>query len=144
MAKLSEITMNEWLSFCDSYTQQYWGWMMRVDINDCLVAKYQGDTSSLREERVAASLVFQSIIFEDRYHLNQLLLTFTGGSELFTYRMTHPIQIFALATDHGPSGGLLIHDVDGGLLKIGVCEFSRPERSYSYPLNGEKFVEQRL
>ena len=127
MAKHSEIAKNQWQSFCDNFTRQHWGWVVKVDAYDPTLAKLYCESPPPRLKAMANNLAFQGIVFEDSGFRLELLICLASGGGLFTHRVMHPTIIVALWTDVGLHEGIIIHDKSGGLIHIHFREPASPE-----------------
>lgn len=127
MKKRTEIAKGLWQSFCDSYTRQHLGWIVKVDVYEPSLPE-SGDadpSSSLKE--VATDLVFQGLALQDGDSHPELMVTFASDGTLFTFRLRHPTHIVAIETPAGQHEGLLLHDKTGGLVQIKFRVPATPE-----------------
>ena len=127
MAKHSEIAKIQWQSFCDNYTRQHRGWVVKVDAYDPALAKLFCQAPPPRLKTMANNLAFQGIVFEDSGFRLELLICLASGGELFTHRVMQPTIIVALWTDVGSDEGIIIHDKTGGLIHMRFRKPASPE-----------------
>jgi hypothetical protein len=127
MAKHSEIAKSQWQSFCDNYTRQHRGWVVKVDAYDPALAKLFCQAPPPRLKAMANNLAFQGIVFEDSGFRLELLICLASGGELFTHRVMQPTIIVALWSDIGLHEGIIIHDKTGGLIHMHFREPASPE-----------------
>jgi len=127
MAKHSEIAKIQWQSFCDNYTRQHRGWVVKVDAYDPALAKLFCQAPPPRLKAMANNLAFQGIVFEDSGSRLELLICLASGGELFTHRVMQPTIIVALWTDVGLDEGIIIHDKTGGLIHMRFRKPASPE-----------------
>jgi len=127
MAKHSEIAKIQWQSFCDNYTRQHRGWVVKVDAYDPALAKLFCQAPPPRLKTMANNLAFQGIVFEDSGFRLELLICLASGGELFTHRVMQPTIIVALWTDVGLDEGIIIHDKTGGLIHMRFRKPASPE-----------------
>ncbi|MDD1635793.1 MAG: DUF5335 domain-containing protein [Methylococcaceae bacterium] len=127
MAKHSEIAKIQWQSFCDNYTRQHRGWVVKVDAYDPALAKLFCQAPPPRLKTIANNLAFQGIVFEDSGFRLELLICLASGGELFTHRVMQPTIIVALWTDVGSDEGIIIHDKTGGLIHMRFRKPASPE-----------------
>lgn len=126
-SKRTEIAKNHWQSFCDNYTRQHQGWIVKVDIFDPSMSNHRRGEPSPRLKALAADLAFRGIVFQDSESHPELLINLGSGKELFTHRLMRPAQIVTLETTEGLHEGLLIHDSNGGMVQIRFREPANPE-----------------
>lgn len=124
--KRTEITRNHWQSFCDGYSRQHQGWVVKVDIYDPSVSKISRYHSKPRLMPMAIDLAFRGIVFEDRGSRPELLINLGNGKELITHRLMQPTHIVILEAANGFHEGLLLHDRDGGVMQIRFREPANP------------------
>jgi hypothetical protein len=123
----TEIAKNQWQSFCEDYTRQHEGWIVKIDVYDPSMSKLGGNKLPIRLQSLAVDLMFRGIVFQDGGGRPELLVNLGRGKELFTHRLMRPTHIVALESDNGFHEGLLLHDRNGGLVQIRFREPARPE-----------------
>ncbi|MGR8933123.1 MAG: DUF5335 family protein [Gammaproteobacteria bacterium] len=123
----TEIAKNQWQSFCDGYTRQHLGWLVKVDIYDPSMSKLCRDSPAPSLKAMAIDMAFRGIVFQSDGFRPELLINLGSGKELFTHRLIHPTHIVSVKSAAGLHEGLLIHDRKGGIVQIRFREPANPE-----------------
>lgn len=123
----TEIARNQWRSFCDGYSRQHQGWIVKVNIYDPSMSKLSYYNPTSRFKTMANDLAFRGIVFEDFGPRPELLVNLGSGTELITHRLMQPTHIVEVETVNGLHEGLLIHDRNGGVMQIRFREPANPE-----------------
>jgi hypothetical protein len=127
MTRRTTIDKQCWAAFCDAYSRQHQGWIANVETYDPRLAESAGLQASAGLLPLVSNLALQGLVFEDRHAHTDLVVSVGGGENLVTHRIVEPSQIVTLQTDSGLDEGLLIHDENGGLMRIRFRAPASPE-----------------